>query len=560
MNALLTPLSFAGHVALLLWGVHMVQSGMQRAYGAALGATLGRALGTRLRGFAAGLAITAALQSSTATGLMIAGLTAGETIALVPALAAMLGANVGTTLIVQALSFDLTALAPILILIGVWIFRRSEQGTRRDSARIFIGLGLLLTSLHQMVAMFAPLEQALLVRVVLDSLASQPIASVLIAAILTWLAHSSIAVIILIMSLAEHGFASPTLAYALVLGANLGTAINPLLEGVNGSDPAIRRLPLGNLLTRVFGVIGGLLIMPWIEPWISQMTHDSARAVANTHTLFNLGIAVLFLPLLTPYAKMLVRWLPKQVDPNDPGLARYLDDSAHDIPSIALGNAAREALRMADMLQTLLQYARAGFKRDNRQRAVQARQFDNALDRLESAITAYLARLDHEKMTSEDRERLNDILNFAAHIGRAGDTVYRNLFAQASRMRKQGWKFSSEQLADLDETLSRLIRSNKQSAALFVSEDLGAARALAAEKTWFREKERNAAELHIQRIKRGDIDTAEIRSLYLDVLRALQTINADVVSAAAYPQLARHGDLLPSRVREKTELAQEETG
>jgi len=550
MSALLTLLSFAGHVALLLWGVHMVQTGMQRAYGAALGATLGRALSTRLRGFAVGLAITAALQSSTAAGLMIAGLTAGGAIALVPALAAMLGANVGTTLIVQVLSFNLTALAPILILIGVWLFRRSQPGSRRDSGRIFIGLGLLLTSLHQMVIMFEPLEQAPLVRVALDSLTSQPIAAVLIAAALTWLAHSSVAVVILIMSLAAHGFASPTLAYALVLGANLGTAVNPLLEGVSGNDPAMRRLPLGNLLTRVVGVIIGLLAMPWVEPWLNHASLDNARAVANTHTLFNLGIAVLFLPLLTPYASMLTRWLPKQLDPNDPGQSRYLDESAHDIPSIALGNAAREALRMADMLQTLLQYARVGFKRDNRQRAVQARQIDNALDRVEAAITAYLARLDHDNMTSEDRQRLSDILTFAAHIGRAADTVYRGLFAQAGRMRKQGWRFSDEQLADLDATLSRLIRSNKQSAALFVAEDLGAARVLAAEKTWFREKGCDAADTHIQRIKQGDIDAAEVRSLYLDILRALQTINADIVSAAAYPQLARHGELLPSRVRE----------
>jgi len=553
MSALLTLLSFAGYVALLLWGVHMAQTGMQRAYGAALGATLGRALGTRLRSFAVGLAITAALQSSTATGLMVVALTAGGAIALVPALAAMLGANVGTTLIVQALSFDLTTLAPSLILIGVWLFRRSPPGTRRDSGRIFIGLGLLLTALHQMVLMFEPLEQAPLVRIALDSLANQPVAAVLIATILTWLAHSSVAVVLLIMSLAAHGFASPTVAYALVLGANLGTAINPLFEGVSGNDPALRRLPLGNLFTRLVGVIAGLLLMPWAEPWLSQTMHDSARAVANMHTLFNLGVAVLFLPLLTPYAKMLTRWLPKQVDPNDPGQARYLDESAHDIPSIALGNAAREALRMADMLQTLLQYARAGFKRDNRQRAVQARQLDNALDRIESAITTYLARLDHDIMTSEDRHRLNDILTFAAHIGRAADTVYRGLFAQSGRMRKQGWKFSDEQLADLDATLSRLIRSNKQSAALFVSEDLGAARALAAEKTWFRDKGDNATEMHIRRIKHGDIDAAEVRSLYLDVLRTLQTINADIVSAAAYPQLARHGELLPSRVREGAE-------
>ena len=151
MSGLITLLDFAGYVALLLWGVHMVQTGVQRAFGAALGAALGRALGTRLRAFAAGLGITAALQSSTATGLMITGFAAGGVVGLVPALAAMLGANVGTTLIVQLLSFDLTSLAPILILAGVWMFRRYPPGRTRDLGRVFIGLGLLLLSLHQLV-------------------------------------------------------------------------------------------------------------------------------------------------------------------------------------------------------------------------------------------------------------------------------------------------------------------------------------------------------------------------------------------------------------------------
>jgi len=553
---ILTLLSFAGHVALLLWGVHMVQTGMQRACGAALGETLNRALANRLHGFAAGLLITAALQSSTATGLMIAGLAAGGAVTLVPALAAMLGANVGTTLIVQVLSFDLTALAPILILVGVWLFRRSSPGSKRDSGRIFIGLGLLLTSLHQLVGMFATLQATPLLVLILESLTAQPMAAVLLAAVLTWFAHSSVAVVVLIMSLTAHGVATPALAYALVLGANLGTAINPLLEGTNSSggnhDPASRRLPLGNLLTRVAGVLAGLIAMPWVEPWVNHWSLDAAHAVANVHTLFNLVVALAFLPVLTPYASLLTRWLPKQADPNDPGQPLYLDDSAHDIPAVALGNAAREALRMADMLQTLLQYARAGLRRERQQRAVQARQLDGALDRLEVALIAYLARLDHDTTTPEDRQRAGDILTFAAQIGRAADAAHQ-LISQINRLRKQGGAFSPEQIDELDATLSRLIRNHRQSAALFVAEDLSVARLLAAEKTWFRQKEQEAAADHIRGIKQGDTQTnvraTETSAVYLEVRRAMQSINSRLIEASAYPQLARHGELLTSRVR-----------
>ena len=259
MSGLITLLDFAGYVALLLWGVHMVQTGVQRAFGAALGAALGRALGTRLRAFAAGLGITAALQSSTATGLMITGFAAGGVVGLVPALAAMLGANVGTTLIVQLLSFDLTSLAPILILAGVWMFRRYPPGRTRDLGRVFIGLGLLLLSLHQLVELFEPFQTAPMLGMILDALATQPVAAVLLSAAFTWAAHSSVAVVVLVMSLASHHMVAPHVAFALVLGANLGTAINPMIEGVTGDDPAARRLPLGNLLTRILGVLAGLV-------------------------------------------------------------------------------------------------------------------------------------------------------------------------------------------------------------------------------------------------------------------------------------------------------------
>src|SRR5699024_271233 len=186
MSELLALLNFGGYTALLLWGVYMVQNGVQRAFGARLGHIMGQALGTRTRAFFTGLGITAAIQSSTAAGLMITSFAAGGMVALMPALAAMLGANVGTTIIVQLLSFNLTALAPVFVLIGVWMFRHFQPGRRRDMGRVFIGFGLLLLALHELLQLLAPLEDAALLPVLLDALADQPVIALLIAAVLTW--------------------------------------------------------------------------------------------------------------------------------------------------------------------------------------------------------------------------------------------------------------------------------------------------------------------------------------------------------------------------------------
>lgn len=550
MSGLLSMLDFAGYVALLLWGVHMVQTGVQRAFGAALSAALGRALGTRARAFVAGLGITAALQSSTATGLMITGFAAGGVVGLVPALAAMLGANVGTTLIVQLLSFDLTSLAPLLTLAGVWMFRRYPPGRTRDLGRVFIGLGLLLMALHALVELFQPLEQAPLLSIILQSLASQPVLAVLLAAALTWAAHSSVAVVVLIMSLVSHQIVTVDVAMALVLGANLGTAVNPMIEGVTGDDPAARRLPLGNLLTRVAGVLAGLIILPYIGPLMAKLETDPSRVVANFHTVFNIVVALVFLPLLTPYGALLSRWLPKRSDPNDPARPQYLDEWAHDVPAVALGNARREALRMTDMLQTLLLYARAGFKRDNRHRMVQARQLDSALDKLENAITTYIATLDQENLTQEDRQQLDSILAFTSNVGHAADIAFHGLLGHITRLRKQGLLLSPEQRAHIDDTLAALVANQRQAAALFVNDDLRQARALAGEKSRFRAMEAEEAEAHLQKIKSGEVDAAEAGALYLDILRDMKGINSHLVGAAAYPLLARHGELLPSRLRD----------
>ena len=550
MTEIFALLDFGGYVALLLWGVHMVQSGVQRAFGAALGITLSRAMGTRLRAFFAGLGITAAIQSSTATGLMITSFAAGGLVSLVPGLAAMLGANVGTTIIVQLLSFNLTALAPGFILVGVWLFRRSQPSRRRDLGRVFIGLGLLLLALHQLVDLFAPIQQAYLLQIILNALTTQPILAVSLAALFTWAAHSSVTVVVLVMSLATHGMVTPEVAYALVLGANLGTSINPILEGVSNDDPASKRLPIGNLGMRVAGCLFALIVLPWIPVFMNQFSQDAGRSVANFHTLFNVIIALVFLPLLKPYSALVARFLPRRVDPNDPSRPLYLDESAHEVPAIAIGNAAREALRLSDMLETLLNIAQAGFRRDNRHRIAQAREISNAINRLDNLITTYLATLDQENMNQDDTRRFADVLAFSSNIAHAASVATNGLLSHTTTLRKKGWVLSAEQMHELAECLERLVRNQRQTAALFVAEDLKSARQLAIEKEVFRELEQTAAEQHLQKIKSGDLTSVDIGSLHLEILRDLSMLNSYLVSAAAYPVLAKHGELLPNRLRE----------
>src|SRR4051794_25943621 len=404
MDFSVTLVNLAGSVALLLWGVHMVQTGVQRAFGARLRQILATALRNRFQALLAGIGITAVLQSSTATGLMVTGFAAGGLVDLVPALAVMLGANIGTTLIVQVLSFNVAEVAPAVILIGVLMFRRANAGPK-DFGRVLVGLGLLLMALHQFVGLLDPYEDVPSLRMLLGAVSTRPVLDVILAAGLTWAAHSSVAVVLLTMSFAAKGVVPPDAAFALVLGANLGTAINPVLEGGVGDDPPARRLPIGNLINRGIGAAIALALLPTLGPWLVTIDPDNARVVADFHTGFNLILALIFFPLLTPYASLLRRLLPARVNPADPGRPLYLDPAAIEVPMVALGATAREALRMADALESMLQGLCKALQRPDRRQLSELKRQDDVLDTLNTAIKAYMTSLPSEAMTEEDHRR-----------------------------------------------------------------------------------------------------------------------------------------------------------
>ena len=551
MGAVLILIDLAGAVALLLWGVHMIQSGIERAFGPNLRRFLSTALKGRSQAFLAGLAVTAILQSSTATGLMTAGFAAAGLVDLVPALAIMLGANVGTTLIVQVLSFDVAGLSPLCVLVGVVAFRRGGASRTRDLGRVAIGLGLVLLALRQLLVLGLPYESTPGLRLVLASLSAQPALDFLLAAAATWAAHSSVAIVLLVMSLAAKGVVPLSAAVALVLGANFGTALNPFFEAAAKGNPAARRLPLGNLLTRL---VGGALTFALLGPIAARLAAiepDPARAVADFHTGFNLLAAALFLPLLGPFARLLRRLLPARAAA-DPGRPLYLDEGVRAMPAIALAGAAREALRMADVLEAILQGASEALKGGDRRRLAETRRLDDVLDRLNRAIKTYLAALDPEGLSQQDDRRLSEILGFITNLEQAGDIVTGGVLAAAAKLTKRGLAFSPEEEAGMRAMLDRLEANLRAAAAVFMTDDPRAARRLRAEKEVFRDLEARASEAHFARIRAGRAESLATSGLHLDILRDLKRINAHLTRAAD-AILDRHGELLASRLKGSAE-------
>ncbi|KVN30535.1 Na/Pi cotransporter [Burkholderia pyrrocinia] len=348
MTFTFTLIDLAGSIALVLLGTQMAQIGMQRAFGAELRSLLGRTLYRRLPAFFGGMGVTAVLQGSATTAVMTREFATEGRVDLVSSLAVMLGANVGTTLFVQALSLEVATVSPALLLVGVLMFRKVSNTRAHDLGRMFIGLGLLLLALHHLQELMTDYEDAPSLRMLLGAASTEPLVDFLLAAGLTWAADSNVAAVLLIMSLCGQNVVPPDTAFALVLGANLGTAIHPVLDGTVTHDPASRRVPVGNLLILSVGVVIALAALTPIGCAMVRIEPDNARVVAGFYTLFNLLLACLFLPLLTPYADLLSRLLPSLVNVSDAPRPQYIDPlMGHQPPEVTPGPAARDALPVA---------------------------------------------------------------------------------------------------------------------------------------------------------------------------------------------------------------------
>ncbi|MEH2555550.1 phosphate:Na+ symporter [Bradyrhizobium algeriense] len=545
----LVLLDLMGGVALLLWGLHMVHSGILRAFGPDLRLLLAKALSNRFTAIGAGLGLTALLQSSTATALITSSFTSEGLVSLVPALAIMLGANVGTTLIVQILSFNISAVAPVLFIIGLVAFRSGPRSRVKDIGRVFIGLGLMLLALHILLNTLAPAENAPGVRVFMNAITGDPVLCILFAAIVTWLVHSSVASVLLVMSLAYAHFVTPYAALALVLGANLGSAINPIVEGARRDNPASYRLPLGNLVNRLAGI---LLVAPFLQPIADLLISwqpDAAKATALFHIAFNVATAALFIGLLDGMARLLKRLLPERVKEAGESGPRYLDESALETPSLALADAARETLHMGDHVEIMLRKVMAAMMTNDRALVDQVSQMDNSVDSLDEAIKLYVTKLTRGSLDEREGQRAMEIVSFAINLEHIGDIIDKNLSELATKKIKRRFQFSVEGAEELSAFHKRTMDSLRIAFGVFMSGDVNEARKLLVEKAALRNAELAATERHLDRLREGRPETIETTSLHLDVLRDLRRIHSHICSVA-YPVLDAAGELAAYRSTE----------
>lgn len=538
MSATTLLINLAGAIALLLWGSHIISTSLQRGFGTPLRHWMGRHLTNRFTALFSGIGITGILQSSTAVGMMATSFTAAGTLSLAPALAVMLGANIGSTLVVQLMSFDIGLATPLLILAGFVVFKLRDHSSFESIGCALIGLGLMLLALHMLGSTLQEIESAPLFLAIMQAIQGDTLIALLAAALLTLICHSSVAVILLIASLAQATAMTPATAMVLVLGANIGGALPPLL---NAGSAVARRLPIGNLIVRLCGCLLALLAMPLLSGYAEKIAVNPGYLVTGFHTVFNCVLALLFIGFTPQMARLLERFLPDEARQADMGMPMYLDDAGLDIAYIGLSNTLRESLRMGDMLTIMLDGLLTVFVSQEKRAADEIRHLDNAIDHLSAAVRAYLADLGQDGLNDSDADRAQEILMFIINIEHAGDILASSLAQLAMRRARRGEVFNDFELHNIRLLHSEVLISLRLGIAAFLQEDIPAARQLIHRKETIRQLEASASREHFKKLREDKSAWAESGDIFQRVLRDYRRVHHHI-AALAYPVIDRLAD------------------
>ncbi|MGY5807930.1 Na/Pi cotransporter family protein [Rhizobium sp. LEGMi198b] len=544
MESTVVMINLFGAVALLLFGLAQVKDGVSRAFGAKLRTGLASSTRGGLRSFTAGFVATVALQSSTATALMIASFVERELVLPSMAQIVLLGANVGTAVTAWIVATGIEWLSPLIILIGIVLYRRSST-TKQGAGAALIGIGLMLLSLQLLSLATAPMRQSPALGAFIGLLDGALPVALIFSAVLAFLSSSSLAVVVLILSLASTGILSPALTVALVLGANLGGAVPPVMATLSGPATA-RRVTLGNLIVRT---IGCLLVLPfagYIGAWMQALHFSPAKLPVDIHLLFNIALAICAWPFSSFLSKMMRRIVAD--DPRADDGPKFLDQHALNTPVIALASATREVLGVGDLIERMLIRTENALNNNDLTPLKEIAVLEKRVDRIQQEVKIYLSKLGREGLDDENGRRSIVIIDYAINLEHIGDIIEKGLAEQVAKKIGKGLTFSGDGYQELQSLLNLTIDNLRIAQTIFVTRDFNLARQLMEVKVDVRRLEKQSSERHLERLRDGRVDSLQTSSLHLDMLRDLKRINAHIVSVA-HPILDESGLLIESRLR-----------
>jgi len=530
----------------------MVKTGVERAYGDVLRHRLRATMRNPIMAVLAGTGLAIALQSSTAVTLLVGSFAGSGIVSGAAGQLAVRGAEIGSALVVKLLTFDLTLLVPLCLITGTVMFMATERRDWRQTGRILVGIGLLILSLEMIGQASEPLRNSQLMPVIINYFSSDSITAYLLAALITWLFQSSIAAVLLMATLAGRGLISPELGVVLILGVNLGSSIiAPMLT--RSAGPAVRVVPIGNLLMRGLGSLVMLILFMIVRPHVGFLGATAADQIVNAHILFNVIILLAGLPL----AGFVYRASEKIVAlGTKPAPAASLDvielsalnESALDVPSQALANATREVVRVCETVEIMLKRIIELYESADSDKIKALAALDDRVDRKHAAIKLYLAKVTKNPLTEDEALRCQELIGACVKLEQVGDIIVRNMLVHVKKKFDRGLEFTDEGWSELSAFHSSVLANARLAFNVLVSRDPETARQLVLEKDQLRDREKETSASHFLRLREGTAKSVETSSIHLDTIRDLKQINS-LLASMAYPVLEERGLLTGSRLK-----------
>lgn len=545
-SPLLFLLHIAGAAALLIWAVRLVRTGVERAWSVQLRRWLRQGEKSRLVAAAMGLFAALALQSSTAVAMLSTGFIAAGTLTAGAGLAILLGADAGSALVAQVLLARADWVVPLLLVTGVGLFLRAERRQFRMAGRVLIGLALIFVSLSLIRDATEPLRDSPATAAVMRYLGGDILTAFVLGALLAWAVHSSVAAILLFVTLAAQSMLPGPAAAAMVLGANLGGSVIAFVLTL-GADISARRVVVANLLLRGGGAILTLLLVRQAGVLPDWLGATPPRQAINLHLAFNLAVLVIGLPLTAIVLKLVGSFVTPPPEAARLERVSALDPTALADPDRALTCATREILQMGEGVEAMLRSVIRIYGQWDDPVADAIRAKENDVDRIHINTKLYLARLQREHNDDEVSARALELADMAVNLESAGNVIADTMLGLAKRLDEGGIAFSPTGSAEIRDFHDRVLSNAQAALNVLVTSSPDAARALVEEKDLVRDIEQNLQRSHLARLQQGLSESIETSNLHQETLRALKQVNS-AFTMIAYPILAETGDLLTSRL------------
>lgn len=537
----------AGATILLLYAVRMVRTGIERAFGSSFRRVV-MTTTNPLQAALTGLVMGIVLQSSAAVGLLVAGFSGAGGLGFATGLGIALGGDLGAALLIQVLSFRLDWLVPLLIAVGGGFFIRSERRRLRQAGRILLGIAFILIALRFLRETMDPIRDSAFLPLIAGYLARDFITAFLVGIGLAFLMHSSVAVILMCVTLVAIDTIPVQAGVSLMLGANFGSALIPIWLSRNLNATG-RRVPLANLLLRGSGAILVLLAVNRfaVLPYLGGV--ETAQTLINVHILFN-GLMLLWLPfckyLESPLTALLPAGSGKEDDLPFPHRS-VLDESALDKPKLALASLKREVLRMSEVVEAMMAPVMDTYREFDPKRVVTLRRQDKYVNFALDNIRRYVAAMSAHKMTQPERKQARELTEYAIALESAGDIVVKRLLALAEEKAELSIRFSKAGRDELISMHERVMANMDLASNVLISDDLESARLLLEEKIEMNRAERSNRRKHLKRLSAGEEISFQSSDIHLETLRCLKDFNS-LITAVAYPVLYRSGQFLETQL------------